>query len=306
MKEIEKLFENQEFEEIIEKYSDSKKYDEILYVLSSYISLGQIPESYEHYKTNQNILEKTDFIASMNYFLLILALFNNQVIIDKELNRIKNMPYISQQVEEFIKDLDENFKKIRQATDESGDNSDENFNYVEALKSENEDEVIKAIQYIHENFADSINSYSVLFYDAFKERKTFDTAKNLLLIELIQTGFNRDISFIKNGKFYLFKPEELTVTYGKYDREMQALIDIVKKEEKNVNLIDDIVFYFVNYLEANIPTFYSKKDMETVMFCAIKKAYSNVKMNYEDDEVIKLLTINNNLLAEIETFIDKF
>lgn len=127
MKTLEELFEKQEFEEIIDKYKNSNKYEEILYVLSSYISLGKIGDAYDLYKEKEKIMEDKDFLASMNYFLLILALLNNQTLIDKEMDRIKNLPYQSQEIEQFINDLDNNFKKIKEATIESDDTE---FNYV--------------------------------------------------------------------------------------------------------------------------------------------------------------------------------
>ena len=99
MKDIAEMFDKQEFEEIIEKFKNSLKYEDLLYVLSSFISLNNIGGAYEFYKKREKILEKTDFLASMNYLLLILALLNNDELIKREFERIKSLPYISQEVE---------------------------------------------------------------------------------------------------------------------------------------------------------------------------------------------------------------
>lgn len=302
MKTIEELFEKQEFEEIVDKYKDSNKYEEILYVLSSLISLGKINESYDLYKNKEKIMEERDFLASMNYFLLILALLDNQDLIDKEMNRIKNLPYQSQEIEQFINDLDNNFKKIKEATEESNETE---FNYVDAINSEKEEEVIKAIHYIHANFKDKIEGFNVLFYDAFKARKTFDYAKNLLLIELIDNGYNKNISFYKNDKFYFLKPSELTNDYKKYESMINKYVDFIKNNEKNTNIINDIIYYFMFYIELNIPEFLEISGIETVLYCSIKKAHENIKSDYLKDELLANLKINKSLVAKIENFIAK-
>lgn len=303
MKNIAELYEKEKFEEIIETFKDSKKYEEILYVLSSFLALNNIGGAYEVYQQKAKILEKTNFLAAMNYLLLILALLNNEELTKREFDRIKSLPYISQEVEEFIQDLDKNFEKIKAATIEI---SETNYNYIDELNSDKVERVLEAIRYIHENFKDKINSYGVVFYEAFAKRENFDLAKNFLLLELLATGFDRDISFFKNGKFYYINPKEYQKQYNEYEMLVDNFIKFVKKTEKVTNLIDDITYYFVSFINDQIPTFYTQEDLETILYLSVRKAYQNVNSDMSDDEVVKKLKIDEKLLVECENLFNNF
>lgn len=297
MKKIAEMFDKQEFEQIIEIFKDSFKYEDLLYVLSSYISLNNVGGAFEFYKKREKILEKTDFLASMNYLLLILALLDNEELVKREFERIKSLPYISQEAEEFIQDLDKNYRKIKATTE---DNSATNYNFIEELNSDNSDDVIGAIKYIHENFEDKINSYGVVFYEAFIKRVNFDLAKNFLLLELLETGFDKEISFFKNGKFYYINPKEYQVQYLTYEKKIDEMIKFIKRNEKVTNLIDDISYYFISFLNNEIPTFFNNDELETILYLAIRKAYTNISADINEDNIVKELKIDEKIIKEYE------
>ncbi len=303
MKNIAEMFEKQEFEEIIENFKNSNKYEEILYVLSSYISLNNVGAAYELYKKKEKILEKENFISSMNYLFLILALLNNDDLVKREFSRIKSLPYISQEVEEFLRDLDSNYQKIKSATIE--DNSS-NYNFIDELNGEKDENVIGAIKYIHENYKDQLARYGVLFYEAFIKREKFDLAKNFLLLELLEIGFDKEISFFKNGKFYYINPKEYQKRYLEYERMIDDFIKYIRKNEKITNLIDDITYYFVSFLNNEIPTFFKKEELETILYLAIRKAYQNINADLNDDLLVKELKIDENIIKNYENSFNNF
>ncbi len=303
MKNIAEMFEKQEFEEIIENFKNSNKYEEILYVLSSYISLNNVGAAYELYKKKEKILEKENFISSMNYLFLILALLNNDDLVKREFSRIKSLPYISQEVEEFLRDLDSNYQKIKSATIE--DNSS-NYNFIDELNGEKDENVIGAIKYIHENYKDQLAGYGVLFYEAFIKREKFDLAKNFLLLELLEIGFDKEISFFKNGKFYYINPKEYQKRYLEYERMIDDFIKYIRKNEKITNLIDDIIYYFVSFLNNEIPTFFKKEELETILYLAIRKSYQNINADFNDDLLVKELKIDENIIKNYENSFNNF
>lgn len=303
MKNIAEMFEKQEFEEIIENFKNSNKYEEILYVLSSYISLNNVGAAYELYKKKEKIIEKENFISSMNYLFLILALLNNDDLVKREFSRIKSLPYISQEVEEFLRDLDSNYQKIKSATIE--DNSS-NYNFIDELNGEKDENVIGAIKYIHETYKDQLAGYGVLFYEAFIKREKFDLAKNFLLLELLEIGFNKEISFFKNGKFYYINPKEYQKRYLEYERMIDDFIKYIRKNEKITNLIDDIIYYFVSFLNNEIPTFFKKEELETILYLAIRKSYQNINADFNDDLLVKELKIDENIIKNYENSFNNF
>ena len=303
MKNIAEMFEKQEFEEIIEDFKNSNKYEEILYVLSSYISLNNVGAAYELYKKKEKIIEKENFISSMNYLFLILALLNNDDLVKREFSRIKSLPYISQEVEEFLRDLDSNYQKIKSATIE--DNSS-NYNFIDELNGEKDENVIGAIKYIHETYKDQLAGYGVLFYEAFIKREKFDLAKNFLLLELLEIGFDKEISFFKNGKFYYINPKEYQKRYLEYERMIDDFIKYIRKNEKITNLIDDIIYYFVSFLNNEIPTFFKKEELETILYLAIRKSYQNINADFNDDLLVKELKIDENIIKNYENSFNNF
>ncbi len=293
--EIKELYENMKFEEIIENYQSSNRYDHILYCLSSFISLERIAEAYEFYKSKETIIEKTNFLASMNYLLLILAILDNKYLINHEFERIRNLPYQNQTVEEFINSLDENFNKFKAQTKKS---DEKNINYVDDLNSKNVEDVIKAIDYIHKNYSDKFSSFGVLFYEAFINRKEFDQAKSLLLINLFLTGFDKDISFIKNNKFYFLNPKDYQIKYRLYEARVNRLILRFKREEKNINLINDIIDIFFEKILDYLPDFYQIDELDSLLYISIKEIYKICLIKIEEDQFIETLSLNKEFIEK--------
>ena len=207
------------------------------------------------------------------------------------------------QVEEFLRDLDSNYQKIKSATIE--DNSS-NYNFIDELNGEKDENVIGAIKYIHETYKDQLAGYGVLFYEAFIKREKFDLAKNFLLLELLEIGFNKEISFFKNGKFYYINPKEYQKRYLEYERMIDDFIKYIRKNEKITNLIDDIIYYFVSFLNNEIPTFFKKEELETILYLAIRKSYQNINADFNDDLLVKELKIDENIIKNYENSFNNF
>ena len=78
------------------------------------------------------------------------------------------------------------------------------------------------------------------------------------------------------------------------------MIKFVKRNEKATNLIDDINYYFISFLNNEIPTFFTNDELETILYLAIRKAYMNLNADINEDLIVKELKIDEKIIKEYE------
>ncbi len=205
MNKIEELYENKNFDLLIKLVGDSSDPKERFLVLSSLVIQGKRKEALDEIDKYQAILETSHPFQLMKmHFELLLSekLFDEARI---KLRHYENLPYISQEVEEFLRDM-----KVR-IEDESHAKKgstliplDEVYETLET--GTNQNEIAQAIF--------SLKNYNInLLIDSLriflKRKDVHPNFRTYVLIYLVDQKYDSEIDFLLNEKILRVNPSKI-------------------------------------------------------------------------------------------------
>ncbi len=205
MDKIEELYENKNFDLLIKLVGDSSDPKERFLVLSALVIQGKRKEALDEIDKYQAILETSHPFRLMKmHFELLLSekLFDEARI---KLRHYENLPYISQEVEEFLRDM-----KVR-IEDESHAKKgstliplDEVYETLET--GTNQNEIAQAIF--------SLKNYNInLLIDSLriflKRKDVHPNFRTYVLIYLVDQKYDSEIDFLLNEKILRVNPSKI-------------------------------------------------------------------------------------------------
>lgn len=281
------LYEQAKFNDLIEEYSGSIIPNNIFYCLAGFISLEKIYEAYEFYKKKRKYIETNNLTKSINFLFLVLSLINDKELVKIELSRIKSLSYTNQEDEQLKNNIEEYYKTFILSSNKSDKENEKNdYYYIEMINSSNINEVMEGMRYINSKFKNNISTYGVVYYDAFCNREKFDEAKCLLLAQLYGLKFNRNISFYKDDKLYIINPSKYFKEFNIFENHVVELSGLIKKNEKTVNIINEIVYEFLIQSYMNLPNFFTTKELDQNLYDIVRKKYRKLKLVQKDDPLL--------------------
>ena len=303
---IEKLYSQFKFEDIIRDFSASNDPEIIYYVLTSYVSLNKIGEAYEYYLSKTKIIEKVNFEVASNYLCLILSLLDDSYLVEKEFNRVASN-YKGIKADEVLKKLELKLKQFKDINtklkkSELKDNEKNKlkieYQYLEMLNSKNVEEVLNAMKYINSNFKNQYSQLGLIYYQSYEKRKEFDPIKALFLAQLIALGYDKNLSLYKNSKFYYFNPKDVNKYYILYSQKINQTIDVFSKNEKNVNIISDVILQFMLMVYYHLPNILKDEELYSLLYIALKHNYELLGQKIEDDEYASNLPLDLMFISQ--------
>lgn len=205
MNKIEELYENKNFDLLIKLVGDSSDPKERFLVLSSLVIQGKTKEALDEIDKYQAILETSHPFRLMKmHFELLLSekLFDEARI---KLRHYENLPYISQEVEEFLRDMkvrieDESHAKKGSTlipldevyeTLETGTNQNEIAQTIFSLKNYNINPLI-----------DSLRIF-------LKRKDVHPNFRTYVLIYLVDQKYDSEIDFLLNDEILQVNPSKI-------------------------------------------------------------------------------------------------
>lgn len=213
MSKLEDLYKQKQYELVIKLVGNSTDPSERSLALSSMMILGKLDEALDDIEKYQQIYEKSNPFALMQSHLEILlrkGLYDEARIALKHYNEL---PYISQEVEEFLRDTP---KRI--LDEEKGGNKrfhlnlDEVFDVLE--KEQNESIIASTIFNLKEY---NINSYIDSLKIFLKRGDVHPNFRTYALILLIDQKYDGEVPFLLNGKIEHYVPTKLTPPFMSHD-----------------------------------------------------------------------------------------
>lgn len=289
------LMNEHKFNDVINDYYNSNDIVDIANVIYSYLILNRENEAYEYYHYKKDYLEDEYPIESINLLLEIIVRINDSSFAYKEGRRLANLPYKSQEVEELIKDFVKLYNKKKKFL--SKDFKKENI--LNELQNNNPDRVINALVKISKE-KDLIDEYLPFIYVVFNKRKEYDKAKMMLLFWLICYHYNGEITIFRDNKYYFINPYESKKEIEDYLKLQESVFVNYQKNEKNITAIDFVKGFYSSVVFYQLPVFYTKKELTSILHIAIRLAYTNSSIGFEEDKFQYLGEIDMNFLKNNE------
>ena len=232
-KELEQLFNEGKYEDIVKLVKDSKEPFDLFFYISAEMGLLHIDEALHIVEENKKILEKDYLPFLIDVHTTLLSLKNDIVGLVMAKDYYKELPYHSQEVEEKIAHFDEVIEEV----DKNIKNDMKDVDLETAKKyvlSDKMDEVYFGLKYFEDHPDEKGNEF--LKEMLVKHPQSF--ARVASAIYLGERGYDEEVDFLdRNGNIIKINPKE-NMKYHTVERSNQMMDIINKYLDKNTSLIE--------------------------------------------------------------------
>lgn len=239
MDNLKTLMDRHEYDLVIKLTEGSTNMDYLFYRISALLAMTRGEEAIECIKNNRHILEG-DLPLLMKVHIEILCLLERFDEAYEELDYYKNLPYVSQQVEELIHDLPKLIREEEKKANGSKTLSDDELK--ERLKSTDEKYVLPAIDMVRARdinvFLKEIQSIMVNF--------PRQSIRSFALLLLVQKRVDKEMEFDHIGQLIKVNPSKLNPPF--IGAEFNAFVKKLQNNLKDPAVSDDAIQILSSYL----------------------------------------------------------
>ncbi|MCQ2794193.1 MAG: hypothetical protein MJ207_02375 [Bacilli bacterium] len=239
------LFKKKQFDLIVNLTSGSNDVDAVTYRLNALIALGRYAEALKLVYEHNDVLYKKDPLKCMEIHFELLLHERKYLEAMDELKRYEDMPYVSQQVEEFLRVIPKKIANYQTMSEtKTPFVSQEEANEI-FTKSQDEAKIIATIYRLKPL---DISPYLMSLLILLKRGDVNDDAKTMALLLLISKKVNRDVTINKMKSVYSINPANAVPPYTgeSYRQTILYIYDLIKKEpavqEVAINLLNQYIF----------------------------------------------------------------
>ena len=284
MDNLDSLFEKKEFDLILELTKDSSDPKELLMRISCLVIEGKVDNALDEIEKNQSIIETKYLLRLMKlHFELLLSkkLFDEARI---ELKHYENLPYVSQEVEEFLREIKDRIE------DEAHPKSHQKFELDEIYDIlEKETEMSKISQVLFSLKKYNLNIYIDSIKIFLKRSDVHPNFRTYALMVLIDEKYDQVVEFLSRNELIKINPKTITPPFmSKEFNETCKLI--TEKCNHDISMIETALHLFNCYIIDTYPEDIYSVGLEKLSsaFIRIAESYLNKLLSSKDEEVINL------------------
>ena len=293
MDNLESLYYKKEYDLVLALTKDSTDPKELLMRISCLIITGKSDDALDEIEKNQSIIETVYQKRLMKiHFELLLSkgLFDEARL---ALKHYENLPYVSQEVEEFMRDMKERIEE------ESHPKSHQNINIddiYDVLEKETDSAKISQVLFQLKNF--NLNIYIDSLKIFMKREDVNPNFRTYALILLIDEKYDEEIGFLSRKGLIVVNPTKLTPPFMTKSFNKTCRL-ITEKCNHDISMTETALHLFNCYIIDTYPEdIYSVgEDKLSSAFIRIAESYLN-KLHSSNDEEIA------NLASEIQKIIE--
>ena len=284
MDNLESLFNKKEYELILDLTKDSKDPKELLMRISCFVIQGKIDEALDEIESNQSLIEKSYQLRLMKtHFELLLSkkLYDEARL---ALKHYENLPYVSQEVEEFMRDMKERIE------DEAHPKSHQSFDLDEiydVLEKETDSAKISQVLFSLKNY--NLNIYIDSLKIFMKREDVNPNFRTYALIVLVDAKFDEEVGFLSRNGLIVVNPAKIEPPFMTPAFNETCRL-ITEKCNHDVSMIETALHLFNCYVIDTYPEniYLDSEELLSSAFVRIAEAYLNKLHSSIDEKVIEL------------------
>ena len=284
MDNLESLFNKKEYDLILDLTKDSKDPKELLMRISCFVIQGKIDEALDEIESNQSSIEKSYQLRLMKtHFELLLSkkLYDEARL---ALKHYENFPYVSQEVEEFMRDMKERIE------DEAHPKSHQNFDLDEiydVLEKETDSAKISQVLFSLKNY--NLNIYIDSLKIFMKREDVNPNFRTYALIVLVDAKFDEEVGFLSRNGLIAVNPAKIEPPFMTPAFNETCRL-ITEKCNHDVSMIETALHLFNCYVIDTYPEniYLDSEELLSSAFVRIAEAYLNKLHSSYDEKVIEL------------------
>lgn len=296
MDNLKTLFEKKNYKLIIDLTSTSDDVTSIIYRLNAFIALGNYSEALNLIETRKDIIYQKDPIKCMDMHIDLLLHENKIIDAVDAINEYKNMPYVSQVVEEHLKELPNRLNNPNKNNENPSELNEEELKNL-FLKSNDNEQIIADVYRLKKY---DITPYISTLKTMLLRGDLSNEAKTMALLLLVAKKVNMDLAINKLNSVYSVNPSKVTPPFT--DKNYQDSISLIYSLSKDTSLQDIAINLFNSYIMIIYPLNpfdgYSSKEI-AVAFIVLAKQYLKL-----DDDIESFIENNIEDINKEETLIE--
>lgn len=285
------LLNEHKYHDILALTNNHEDAESISYRISALVGLSNYKEALKEIKTHNDLLYKKNPLATMNLHLeLLLELKMYPEAINMH-HDYSERPYISQQVEEFLREVPNKIIKAQKSTEAQDLFLDEVKVNELFVKSKDEALLTNAIYHLKKlEITPYIDSLSKLLVRS----DVSDDIKTLALLILVMKKVNKDLVIKKNKKEFKVNPIKLIAPFA--EKQYKEIMELIIKLSKDPTIESVATNLFNQYVLLSFPglIFNDTTHKMAVAFIALAKRYLK-----EEGAVNDVITSNKEDINEV-------
>lgn len=285
MDNLESLFEKKQYELVASLTSESKDPKERLLRLSSLIMLNKVNEALDEIENHQEMFDKSypQKVMKIHFESLLQSKLYSEARL--ALKHYQDLPYISQEVEEYLRSMDVTIDEQEHQKSSSIPLEE----ICERLEKEKDSELLlEALGYLRiYNLSQLIDSLKVLLVR--EDVKPYYRA--IALFSLMEQDYSKEIKFLSEGEIITLTPSKLKTPFE--DKNFFEVIKGIEVESNhNVTLKETAISLFSSYVINTFPSDIYKDGIAelTKAFVHLGKKYINESSSENDPKALALVT----------------
>lgn len=286
MDSLKSLMDRKDYDLVIKLTEDSQDKNYLFYRISAFLALGRGEDALLVIKNNRQILE-ADLALLMKIHIEILCLLNNFDEALQEIEYYKNLPYVSQQCEEIIRELPklvrEEEKKSLASTELSNDK------LKERLKSSDMNAVLPALDIVRDR---DVNMFlNEIQYIMLKFPK--QSIRSFALLLLVQKHIDKEFDFNHINKVIKVNPSKIEPPF--IGNEFNDFVRALQNELRNPTVSEDAIQILSSYIIYMYP---EKLDIEYNILIEALRNISQEYLQIDDPETLEDRCLVKNIKVE--------
>ena len=284
MDNLESLFNKKEYDLILELTKDSKDPKELLMRISALVIQGKIDAALDEIEANQSLIEKVYQLRLMKtHFELLLSkkLFDEARL---ALKHYENLPYVSQEVEEFMREMKDRIEEEAHPKSHQSFELDEIF---DVLEKETDQAKISQVLFSLKNY--NLNIYIDSLKIFLTRNDVHPNFRTYALIVLVDAKFDEEVEFLSRSGIVKVNPAKIAPPFMSEKFNLVCRL-ITAKANHDVSMIETALHLFNCYVIDTYPENIYEDDADLIAsaFIRIAEAYLNKFHSSNDEEVIEL------------------
>lgn len=292
-KNIKTFFSGKQYDLVIKYGENSSEVEDKLYVLSAMMILGKELDAINFINSNYEELYKAYPKKTLNaHFELLLK---NKLYKDayKALDNYQELPYVSQEVEEMLRDIKERISEAEHPTNKALGGIDE---IIEILENSVDNASLSRVLFSLKDY--NFNAYKEALEKILTKGDVHPSLRTYALIVMVDNKYNKDVMFL-HGKFIKkLNPSKLTPPF--MSDVHKAILDEIHNLSMNDISLENTAIQLLNYYLMDIyPNVLKLEDASLTgkAIVNLAKKYLNILLKEQDENV-------NKKMDEIETIIN--
>ena len=284
MDNLETLFNKKEYDLVLDLTKDSTDPKELLMRISCLVIQGKIDQALDEIEKNQSLIEKNYQLRLMTlHFELLLSkkLFDEARL---TLKHYENLPYVSQEVEEYMREMKDRIE------DEAHPKSAQKFSLDEIydiLEKERDQAKVSQVLFSLKNY--NLNIYIDSFKIFLKREDVNPNFRTYALILLIDEKFDEEVELLSRGGIIKVNPTKIKPPFTGEKFNLTCKL-ITEKCNHDISMIETALHLLNCYIIDTYPEDIFDVDLEKLSsaFIRIAEIYLNKELSSNDEEINKL------------------